>query len=413
MADTQIPTQMQTHSGQAATILVLNSGSSSLKFALFKAARTSAAAGSAKAETETKADADQDDETLLLKGSAEGIGRPDGNLKIQTADGTVLLQAAHLMESQTEALQKLAGALAQHGHSRPVAVGHRVVHGGPHLREHQRLTPEVRQRLAEAVHFAPLHIPPALALIDQAMQIFSEAQHYACFDTAFHRTMPPVASQLALPRRYAEAGVIHYGFHGLSYESLVRRLGKNMPARAVFAHLGNGSSVCALRDGRSVDTSMGLTPTGGLPMATRSGDLDPGVLLYMMRTEHVDADRLETLLNRESGLAGLAGGEGDMEALEKRSAAGDQDAELAIDAFATAVRKYVGAYAALLGEIDLLVFAGGIGEHSAEVRRRVCSGLEFMGLREDDPAGKVRVLHTEEELQIARHCRALLEQGAG
>ena len=394
------------------SILTINSGSSSLKFGLFKAGHAGAAAGGGAAAGSPEAKTDEDDETLLLEGSAQGIGRPDGSLKIQTADGTVLVQAADLMESQTDALQKLAGALAEHGHTRPAAVGHRVVHGGPHLREHQLLTPEVRQRLQEAVHFAPLHIPPALALIDQAMQIFSDAQHFACFDTAFHRTMPAVASQLALPRRYAEAGVIRYGFHGLSYESLVRQLGRDLPARAVFAHLGNGSSVCALRDGRSVDTSMGLTPTGGIPMATRSGDLDPGVLLYMMRTEHVGADRLETLLNRESGLAGFTGGEGDMQALEKRSAAGDQDAELAIDAFATGVRKYVGAYAALLGGIDLMVFAGGIGEHSAEVRRRVCMGLEFMGLRADDPAGKVRVLHTEEERQIARHCRALLRQAA-
>jgi acetate kinase len=183
-----------------------------------------------------------------------------------------------------------------------------------------------------------------------------------------------------------------------------------MPARAVFAHLGNGSSVCALRDGQSVDTSMGLTPTGGMPMGTRSGDLDPGVLLYLMRTERLDADTLETLLNRESGLAGYTEGEGDMQALLKRSADGDQDAELAVDVFATAVRKYAGAYAALLGGIDLLVFAGGIGEHSAEVRRRVCTGLEFLGLKADDAAGKVRTMHTEEERQIARHCRALLRQ---
>jgi acetate kinase len=373
-------------------ILVLNSGSSSLKFGLFNAA--------------------QDDEALLLEGSAEGIGRADGSLTMKAADGTVLLQATHVLQSQTDALQKVASVLAEHGHTRPVAVGHRVVHGGPHLREHQLLTPEVRQQLQAAVHFAPLHIPPALALIDQATRIFGDARHYVCFDTAFHRTLPASASQLALPRRYAQAGVIRYGFHGLSYESLARRLGAELPARAVFAHLGNGSSVCALRDGRSVDTSTGLTPTGGVPMATRSGDLDPGVLLYLMRTEQLDAERLETLLNRESGLAGFTGGEGDMQALERRSAAGDQEAELAIDVFATAVRKYVGAYAALLGGIDLLVFAGGIGEHSAEVRRRVCSGLAFLGLDAADPAGKVRVLHTEEERQIARHCRALLQESA-
>jgi acetate kinase len=372
------------------TILVLNSGSSSLKFGLFRYAGG--------------------DESLLLEGSAQGIGRSDGSLRIKAPDGRVLLQQEHELESQTDALQKLAQVLAQQHHARPSAVGHRVVHGGPHLRTHQRIGADVRRQLQDAVHFAPLHIPPALALIDEAEKIFDDAPHFACFDTAFHATLPPRAAQLALPRRYVEAGVMRYGFHGLSYESLVTRLGADLPARAVFAHLGNGSSVCALRDGQSIDTSMGLTPTGGVPMGTRSGDLDPGVLLYLMRVEKLDAGALETLLNRESGLAGYADGESDMQALEKRAAAGDANASLAIDAFATAVRKTIGGYAALLGGIDLLVFTGGIGEHSEEIRRRVCDGLAFMGLTEGDPAGKVKAIHTEEEKQIARHCRALLRQ---
>ncbi len=381
---------------QAPTILVLNSGSSSLKFGLFTC---SPHAGG--------------DEALLLEGSAEGIGRGDGSLRIKSPDGRVLMQQDHVLESQTDALQMLSRVLAEQKQERPAAVGHRVVHGGPHLRTHQRLTPEVRQRLQDAVHFAPLHIPPALALIDEASKIFGDAQHFACFDTAFHATLPPRAAQLALPRRYVEAGVIRYGFHGLSYESLVTRLGATLPPRAVFAHLGNGSSLCALQDGKSVDTSMGLTPTGGVPMGTRSGDLDPGVLLYLMRVEKLDADALETLLNRQSGLAGFADGESDMQALEKRAAAGDANALLALDAFATAVRKTIGAYAALLGGIDLLVFTGGIGEHSEEIRKRVCKGLAFLGLSEGDPAGKVRAIHTEEEKQIARHCRALLRAEAG
>lgn len=372
------------------TILVLNSGSSSLKFGLFRHAGG--------------------DETLLLEGSAEGIGRSDGSLLIKGPDGRVLEQQDHVLESQIEALQKLSQVLERQHHARPAAVGHRVVHGGPHLRTHQRLTPTVRQRLQDAVHFAPLHIPPALALIDEAAKIFSDAPHFACFDTAFHATLPPRAAQLPLPRRYLRAGVIRYGFHGLSYESLVRRLGADLPPRAVFAHLGNGSSVCALRDGRSVDTSMGLTPTGGVPMGTRSGDLDPGVLLYLMRVDKLDAGALETMLNRHSGLAGFSDGESDMQALEKLAAAGDANASLALDAFAIAVRKTIGGYAALLGGIDLLVFTGGIGEHSEEVRRRVCEGLAFMGLVEGDPAGKVRAIHTEEEKQIARHCRALLQE---
>ncbi|MFL9860859.1 acetate/propionate family kinase [Paraburkholderia madseniana] len=378
------------------TILVLNSGSSSLKFGLF--ARSTHSGG---------------DETLLLEGSAEGIGRGDGSLRIKSPDSRVLVQEEDVLESQTDALQKLARVLAEQKRGRPVAVGHRVVHGGPHLRTHQRLTAEVRQRLQDAVHFAPLHIPPALALIDEATRIFGDAEHFACFDTAFHSTLPARTAQLALPRRYAEAGVIRYGFHGLSYESLVARLGADLPPRAVFAHLGNGSSLCALQNGKSVDTSMGLTPTGGVPMGTRSGDLDPGVLLYLMRVEKLDADALETLLNRQSGLAGYADGESDMQALEKRAAAGDGNASLALDAFATAVRKTIGAYAALLGGIDLLVFTGGIGEHSQEIRKRVCEGLAFLGLSEGDSAGKVRAIHTEEEKQIARHCRMLLRAKAG
>jgi acetate kinase len=376
---------------QERTILVLNSGSSSLKFGLFSPSA--------------------DDETLLLEGAAEGIGRTDGRLRIKAADGRVLFQQDHKLDSQTEALQELSQVLVQQHHARPSAVGHRVVHGGPHLRTHQRITDDVRRQLLDALHFAPLHIPPALELINEATQIFGDATHYACFDTAFHATLPPHAAQLPIPRRYADAGVIRYGFHGLSYESLVRRLGAALPSRAVFAHLGNGASLCALLDGRSVDTSMGLTPTGGIPMGTRCGDLDPGVLLYLMRAERLDADALDTLLNRQSGLAGYADGESDMQALQKRAAAGDPHASLALDAFATAVRKTIGGYAALLGGIDLLVFTGGIGEHSAEVRRRVCDGLAFLGLVENDPAGKVTVLHTEEEKQIARHFRELLQAG--
>ncbi len=374
-------------------ILVLNSGSSSLKFGLFTHSGG--------------------DESLLLEGSAQGIGRNDGSLRIRSPDGRSLVQQEHLLESQTDALQKLASVLAEQNYARPAAVGHRVVHGGPHLRAHQRLSAEVRQQLQDAVHFAPLHIPPALALIDEASTIFADAQHFACFDTAFHATLPLRSAQLPLPRRYADAGVIRYGFHGLSYESLVTRLGAALPPRAVFAHLGNGASVCALQDGKSIDTSMGLTPTGGVPMGTRSGDLDPGVLLYLLRVEKLDADALETLLNRQSGLAGFADGESDMQALEKRAAAGDTNALLALDVFATAVRKTIGAYAALLGGIDLLAFTGGIGEHSGEIRKRVCGGLSFLGLSEGDSAGRVRVIHTEEEKQIARHCRRMLQAASG
>ncbi len=367
-------------------ILVLNSGSSSLKFGVF---------------------VEGEDERLLFEGSADGIGRADGSLTIRSADGAALLAEDHLLESQEQALQKLAGALAEYISDGPVAVGHRVVHGGPKLREHQQITPDMLQQLKAAVHFAPLHIPQALALIEQAQKLFPQCPHFACFDNAFHRSMPEIARRLPLPARYFDEGVMHYGFHGLSYESIVHRLGDRLPERAIFAHLGSGSSLAAVRHGRSIDTSMGLTPTGGVPMGTRSGDLDPGVLLYMMRTESMNADALESLLNRQCGLAALSNGESDMQELLESERAGDASAELAIDAFATAVRKYVGAYCALLGGADMLVFTGGIGQHSKEIRDRICNGLDFLNL--GSSSERVTVLPTEEERQIARHCRALMQ----
>jgi acetate kinase len=371
-------------------ILVLNSGSSSLKFGVFS-----------KGER---------DEELLLQGSAEGIARQSGSMRISAADGGTLLKQDGIFESQQDALQKLAAAMHDHLDAAPVAVGHRIVHGGPRLREHQRITPNVLAQLEAAIHFAPLHIPQALKLVREAEQIFPDCPHFACFDNAFHRTMPEVACHLPLPTRYYEQGVIRYGFHGLSCESIVHRLGSRLPKRAVFAHLGNGASVTAVLDGKSIDTSMGLTPTGGVPMGTRSGDLDPGVLLYLMRTESMDADHLETLLNHDCGLAGFSNGESDMQALLQRAHAQDASAELAVAAFSIAVRKYTGAYAALLGGIDLLVFTGGIGEHSEEIRRRACDGLGFLGI--STAAGhdsKVIAMKTEEERQIARHSRKLLQ----
>lgn len=372
----------------ASSILVLNSGSSSLKFALFLPGG--------------------DDEAAVAEGAASNIGRPDGHLRIRDARGGILAERDHDMPTQTHALDILARTLADAGLGAPSAVGHRIVHGGPQLRTHQALTPEVEEQLRRAIHFAPLHIPVALQLLEGARARWPDAAQFACLDTAFHRTMPPRAERLPLPARYADAGVARYGFHGLSYESLVRRLGADLPPRAVFAHLGNGASLCAVREGKSIDTSMGMTPAGGIPMGSRSGDLDPGVVLYLMRTEALRADDLETLINRESGLAGIADGESDMQALLARSAAGDAHAALAVDIFATSVRKQIGAYAALMGGIDLLVFTGGIGEHSAELRRRIVAGLDFLGLGPAVPGPGVMVVPTEEERQMARHCRALM-----
>jgi acetate kinase len=225
--------------------------------------------------------------------------------------------------------------------------------------------------------------------------------------------MPEKARHFPLPERLYDLGIERYGFHGLSYESIVTRLGASIPKRAVCAHLGSGASLVALEKGKSVDTSMGMTPVGGIPMATRSGDFDPGVVLYLMRTEQLSADQLESLLNHDSGLGALSGGESDMRLIEQCLAKGDPKARLAIEVFATAVRKTIGAYAAELGGLDLLVFTGGIGEHSASIRDWICGGLGFLGITSGDPeqCSKVQVLTSEEELQIARITCRLRQQG--
>ena len=385
-----------------APILVINSGSSSLKFGLYKL---------------------QDgEERALLYGAADGIAQPLTKLELKDSSGNTLRAAEVKFSSLEEALERATQWLADFSNEKPGAIGHRVVHGGPHLRKHQRITIAVRKELEACVHFAPLHIPAALQLIEKAHTTYPDIPQFACFDTAFHTTIPEVASRFPLPRDLFDEGIHRYGFHGLSYESIVYQLAKELPSRTVIAHLGSGASLAAVKDGRSIDTSMGLTPTGGIPMGTRSGELDPGVLLYLIRTKQMNADSLEKMLNHDSGLCGISGGTADMRELEKAAAGGDQKAQLAIEMFCVAIRKYVAAYSAVLGGLDLLVFAGGIGEHSAAVRSQVCGGLKFLGVDLDETANEkqqrtiskqhskvqVRVVESQEDEQIARHCRAIL-----
>jgi acetate kinase len=369
-------------------ILALNSGSSSLKFGIYRPGATDGV----------------NDEEPMLSGSADGIGRNNGTLLIRSADGTSLVESDRIHESQSDALGAVAAAIREHIHTTPVAVGHRVVHGGPRLRKHQVITPQVLDQLRGATHFAPLHIPQALSLIAAAQSIFPSAAQFACFDDAFHQTIPEVASHFALPQRYFDAGIRRYGFHGISYESLVHHFGAKLPERAIFAHLGNGSSLCAVRNGKSIDTTMGLTPTGGVPMGTRSGDLDPGIIVYLLRNEKLDADSLEDLLNHQCGLYALSSGESDVKALTERADGNDAKARFALDVFAVSVRKAIGAYTALVGGVDLLVFTGGIGEHSDRIRSAATSGLEIIGLTAD----KIQVVPAREEQQIARHCRKMM-----
>lgn len=293
-----------------------------------------------------------------------------------------------------DAMEAVLATLRERALPSPEAVGHRLVHGGPNVREHALIDDALMEHLEEAKAFAPLHVPPALAMVKRSREAFPGVPQVACFDTAFHASLPTVAKTLPLPAALREGGIERYGFHGLSYESIVRQLGDALPSRTVIAHLGNGASLCAVLDGKSVDTTMGLTPTGGIVMGTRPGDLDPGVLLYLMREKGYDAAKLETLVDRESGLKGLSGGTSDM---RKLHAMDNEASRLAQDVFVHVARKQVAGMVASLGGLDLLVFTGGIGENDAVTRDAILAGLQWIGDVDS------RVVPTEEDEQIARH----------
>lgn len=384
-------------------VLALNSGSSSLKFGLYRV-------GAEKTE-------------LLLDGEVESIGDGKGKFRVQDSQGKELLAEMASIPSQQDAIKRIGQLLADRKAPAPEAIGHRVVHGGPELRRHCVIDDAVLKQLEAATAFAPLHVPPALAVIRFAQQHFPRVPQVACFDTVFHAELPDVARVLPLPKELRAEGVQRYGFHGLSCESLVRQLALELPERLVIAHLGNGASISAVRNGRSIDTSMGMTPSGGVIMGTRSGDLDPGVLIYLAREKKLDAGKLEELIDHHSGLLGISGVGSDMRRLHE-AAASNADARLAIEMFCYSVRKQIAGMVAALDGIDLLVFTGGIGEHDAAVRAAVCGGLSCVGVEIDaarnraraDPLSTavsrcmVRVLPSQEDEQIARHAWALLRR---
>ncbi len=300
-----------------------------------------------------------------------------------------------------------------------VAIGHRVVHGGHRYREPHAITPEVMGELRRLSPYDPEHLPAEIALIETLGRRFPTIPQVACFDTAFHRDLPQVARLLPIPRRYEAAGVRRYGFHGLSYAYLMGELRRVAPdeaqGRVILAHLGNGASMAAVRGGTSIDTSMGFTPTAGLPMSTRSGDLDPGLLSYLSRTEGMTVEQFHTMVNRQSGLLGLSETSSDIRDLLARENSDVRAAE-AVALFCYQAKKWIGSFAAALGGLDTLVFSGGIGEHAAVIRARICEGLEFLGVTIDEvrngageavisTAGSrvtVRVMHTDEEREIAQ-----------
>lgn len=390
-------------------ILVVNSGSSSLKFALF--------------ETDGR-------EALVLSGRLERIGLEHGTFHVRDAAGRTLVDPTdEKLPDHPAAIRRLLDWLAQAGYSQNLdAAAHRVVHGGRRHSQPQRVTPELIAELKSLVPLASNHLPGALAAIEALIRAHPSLAEIACFDTAFHRQMPDVAQRYPLPKKYADEGVLRYGFHGLSYEYVLQELaqtaGANADGRLVIAHLGNGASMAAVHQGRGIDTTMGFTPTGGLVMGTRSGDLDPGLPLYLLEQRGMTPAELHELLNRQSGLVGVSGLSSDMQDLLRRETQ-DADAALAIELFCYQARKFVGALAAALGGLDELIFTGGIGENAAAVRARICAGLAFLGVAADparNEAGEaiispadgrvvVRVLKTNEELMMARHADRLLRSG--
>jgi acetate kinase len=388
-------------------VLVLNTGSSSIKYQLFE----------------------MEDRTVLASGLLERVGE-DASRLTHRAEGAEPLVVDGRITDHRDGFDRVFRALASSGglSGDLAGIGHRVVHGGERFSAPARIDDEVIAAIREQVPLAPLHNPSNLLGIEIARAAFPAAPQVAVFDTAFHRTMPPRAYRYALPRDLARRlHIRRYGFHGTSHAHVSRKAAEHLgrplaEVNLVTMHLGNGASVAAVAGGRCIDTSMGLTPLEGLVMGTRSGDLDPAIVLFLHREARLSLDEIDTLLNRESGMKGLAG-VNDMRLVERRAASGDQVAQEALDVYCYRIRKYVGAYAAALGRLDALVFTAGVGENSVAVRAGVCRGLERFGVRIDDARNRLRsraprtvstgdstvavlVVPTDEELEIAEQTLA-------
>ena len=391
-----------------AFVLAVNAGSSSIRFALYDA-------------TEPL--------QRRRRGKIERIGLPGTRLVVDDSTGTRSQIRAIDARNHGSAARALIDWLDEVDLFRAVkAVGHRVVHGMKHS-EPERVTPQLLAGLRRITPYAPEHLPREIGLIEAFRRRRPKLPQVACFDTAFHRTMPRVARLLPIPRRYAAKGIERYGFHGLSYAYLMEELVRLDPAaakgRVILAHLGNGASVAAVRHGRSIDTSMGFTPAAGLVMSTRTGDLDPGLAYYLARTGGMTAARFQRMVNHESGLLGVSQTSSDLRDLLARET-GDARAAQAVALFCYQAKKWIGSFAAALGGLDTLVFAGGIGENAPLIRMRICDGLGFLGIALDRKrnaknaplisrdAGRVevRVIRTDEELMIARSVIRVLRLGA-
>jgi acetate kinase len=393
-------------------VLVLNSGSSSIKFSVYEAGNG--------------------DRRKLHEGAVDGIGTDLGKFWIKDAAGNKLVDQNPALPNRAVAFKLVADALHSGDFPAPAAIGHRVVCGGPTVKDNQIVTPALIDEIESYTDFAPLHTPIAVYIMREALRLFPGTPNFAILDTYFHRTMPEVVTHMPIPEQYSAMGVRRYGYHGISYESIVYQLEPNVPEKLIVAHLGNGASISAIRNGQCLDTSMGLTPTGGIISGTRTGDIDPGVLLFILRkiaataeTAAAAADQLEAVVSKKAGLLGVSNISNDMRDLRDAIKAGNAKARLAVDKFTWTIAKWIGSYVAELNGLDMLVFTGGIGENDIASRAEICAGLGALGIvvdpvrnnirgegvisAENSPV-KVRVIPPAEDLMIVNHVVRLLAE---
>jgi acetate kinase len=392
-------------------VLVLNSGSSSIKFSVFEAA--------------------DGRREQLFEGAVDGIGTDLGKFHILDASGKKIVDQTPPLPTPAAAFALVASALKSAQFPAPAAIGHRMVCGGPTVLDNQRMTPALIDEMERYTAFAPLHTPIAVFIMREALRLFPGVPNFVCLDSYFHRTMPAVAAHLPIPTEYSAMGVRRFGAHGISCESIVFQLQPSVPERLVVAHLGNGCSVTAIRNGQSIDTSMGLTPTGGIISGTRTGDIDPGVLLFILRkiaetTESAAAaaDQLEDVAAKKSGLLGVSERSNDMRELREAIRSGNATARLAVDMFTRTIAKCIAGFIAILGGLDMLVFTGGIGVNDSDSRAEICATLGALGIaissdrNSASPAAlisadgspvTVRVIPPAEDLIIVNHVIRLLE----
>ena len=393
-------------------VLVLNSGSSSIKFSVYEIGDS--------------------EPSKLHDGAVDGIGTDQGKFWIKDAKGKKLVDETPSLPTRAVAFKLVADALHSKDFPAPGAIGHRMVSGGPTVQTNQRITPALIEEMERYKAFAPLHTPIAIYIMREAIKQFPGISNFVCLDTWFHRHMPEVVTRLPIPEEYAAMGVRRYGAHGLSYESIVYQLKRTVPQKLIVAHLGNGASIAAIRNGQGLNTSMGLTPLGGIISGSRTGDIDPGVLLFILRKiaetakdTSEAADLLEAVVSKKSGLLGVSELSGDMRDLRAAIAHGNVKAQLAVEMFTWTIAKWIGGYVAELGGLDMLVFTGGIGENDSATRAEVCAGLGALGITLDavrnnthgstvisaeHSAVIVRVIPPAEDLMIVNHVVRLLAE---